>query len=102
MRPTWGRVSRAGVFELAATLDQIGPMARSAADVAAILTVIAGADPADPTASREPVPDYKAEIGKDIRDLCIGLDPRYAFTGVDERIVRAVNEAIGVFKSLGT
>ena len=54
IKPTWGRVSRYGVFELAATLDRIGPMARSAADCGAMLGVIAGSDPNDPTASLEP------------------------------------------------
>jgi len=101
IRPTWGRVSRAGVFELAATLDQVGPMARSAADAAAILGVIAGADPADPTAATEHVPDYLTEIGKDIRGLRIGLDPSFAFTDVDEVIVAAVKGAIKVFEDLG-
>ncbi|HEX9586784.1 MAG TPA: amidase, partial [Bradyrhizobium sp.] len=55
LKPTWGRVSRYGVFELAATLDHIGPMARSAVDCGAILGAIAGADPNDPTAVLEPV-----------------------------------------------
>src|SRR5258706_1327325 len=60
LKPTWGRVSRYGVFELAATLDHIGPMARSAADTGAMLGVIAGADPNDPTASPREVPNYLA------------------------------------------
>src|SRR5277367_6507604 len=60
LKPTWGRVSRHGVFELAASLDHIGPMARSVADAAAVLTAIAGPDPLDPTARHEPVPDYPA------------------------------------------
>src|SRR6266702_4107950 len=55
-----GRVSRYGVFELAATLDHIGPMARSAADCGVMLGAIAGADPNDPTAVLEPVPNYLA------------------------------------------
>jgi len=50
LKPTWGRVSRHGVFDLAPSLDHVGPMARSVADAAAILTAVAGADPADPTA----------------------------------------------------
>src|SRR5580693_7021438 len=58
LKPTWGRVSRAGVFELAATFDHVGPLARSAADTGAMLSVIAGADTDDPTSSHEPVSDY--------------------------------------------
>ena len=52
LEPSWGRVSRAGVFALAQSMDHIGPMARSAADAAAMLGAIAGADPDDPTAAR--------------------------------------------------
>lgn len=101
IRPTWGRVSRHGVFELAATLDQVGPMARSAADAAAILGVIAGTDPADPTTSREPVPDYLAELGKGMLGVRIGLDSKYAFGEVDGATVKVVTDAIEVFTGLG-
>ena len=101
IRPTWGRVSRAGIFELAATLDQVGPMARSAADAAAILSVIAGADPNDPTASLEPVPELLSELDGGAKGLRIGLDESYAFGGVDRQIVAAVSDAIEVWKSLG-
>lgn len=62
LKPTWGRVSRYGVFALAPSLDHIGPMARSARDCAAVLGAIAGADPNDPTSSLEPVPDYLSGI----------------------------------------
>ena len=64
LKPTWGRVSRHGILELAASLDHIGPMARSAKDCAAMLTVLAGADVNDPTSSLEPVPvpDYLAGL----------------------------------------
>ena len=58
IKPTWGRVSRYGVFPLADTLDHVGPMARSVADAAAMLGVIAGADRNDPTTYKAPVPDY--------------------------------------------
>ncbi|MCS6429174.1 amidase [Burkholderia thailandensis] len=64
IKPTWGRVSRHRTFELAATLDHVGVIARSAADAAAVLEAIAGADPADPTTSRLPVPDYPFPISR--------------------------------------
>ena len=64
LKPTWGRVSRAGVFPLAELLDHIGPMTRSALDCAIVLGVIAGADADDPTAVPRPVPDYAAAIGE--------------------------------------
>ncbi len=58
IKPTWGRVSRHGIVELAASFDHVGPIARSARDVGALLTVMAGADINDPTSSPEPVADY--------------------------------------------
>ena len=72
LKPTWGRVSRAGVFALACSLDHIGPMARSARDAALVLGVIAGADPDDPTAVPLPVPDYAGAIGAGVRGKRIG------------------------------
>ena len=67
IKPTWGRVSRHGAFELAASLDHLGPMTRSAEDSAAMLGVIAGADDNDPTASQLPVPDYLREMERGVR-----------------------------------
>jgi amidase len=82
LKPTWGRVSRYGVFELAATLDHIGPMARTAVDCGAILGAIAGADPKDPTAVLEPVPDY-LDLNGSLRGTRIGVDRRWTSEGVD-------------------
>jgi amidase len=101
LKPTWGRVSRYGVFELAATLDHIGPMARSAADTAALLNVLAGADPNDPTASQEPVPNYLAGIKRGIRGLRIGIDPRWNSEGVDAGVTNSLNAALTVITELG-
>src|SRR3981189_2177864 len=74
LKPTWGRVSRYGVFELAATLDHIGGMARSAAAAGGILSAIAGSDPKDPTAVPDPVPDYLTVMRQGVRGLRIGID----------------------------
>ena len=101
LKPTWGRVSRHGVFELAATLDHVGPLARSAADAAVLLTAIAGYDAADPTSSRSPVPDYSADLRVDLRGVRIGLDERFAFDGVDEATCASLREAIHVLVELG-
>ncbi|HQT78209.1 MAG TPA: amidase [Rhodopila sp.] len=101
LKPTWGRVSRYGVFELAATLDHIGPMARSAADTAAMLGAIAGRDENDPTASLEPVPDYLAGIDQGIRGLRIGVDMSWNRKGTDARMVQAVEDAIATVRQLG-
>lgn len=101
IKPTWGRVSRYGVMALADTLDHVGPMARSAQDCGAILQAIAGWDANDPTSIDAGVPDYTAEVGKSIRDLRIGIDRDYAFSDVDEEVIRAIEAAIGVFEELG-
>lgn len=101
LKPTWGRVSRYGVFELAATLDHIGPMARSAVDCGAMLGVIAGADPKDPTAALEPVPDYLAGLNGSLRGTRIGVDPRWTSEGVDVATKRVFQDALRVAADLG-
>ena len=101
LKPTWGRVSRYGVFELAATLDHIGPMARSAADCGAMLGVIAGSDPNDPTAVLDPVPNYLAGISRDLRGLRVGVDHAWNTTRVDRAVVDAVAAAIETVRELG-
>ena len=101
IKPTWGRVSRHGILPLAASLDHIGPMARNAADAAAILGVIAGADPNDPTAIQDPVPDYLATLKQGIRGITIGIDRAYNGDGIDREVVEAVRAAEGVLGGLG-
>jgi amidase len=101
LKPTWGRVSRHGAFELAATLDHVGPMARSVADVAAMLAIIAGADTNDPTARLDPVPDYLAVTAHGVRGLRIGVDSTWNGHDVDATTQAVLSEAIEVFRSLG-
>jgi amidase len=101
IKPTWGRVSRHGVFALADSLDHVGPMCRSAADAAAMLGVIAGADPNDPTALQAPVPNYLAGIGDGVRGLRIGVDRKYTQDGIDPQVVKALLEAERALASLG-
>ena len=101
VKPTWGRVSRYGVAPLGESLDHIGPMTRNAADAAAMLAAIAGADPKDPTALQASVPDYLGDIGKSVRGLRIGLDESYVFDGTDPEIAAAIGNAIEAFVSLG-
>ena len=82
LKPSWGRVSRYGVFELAATLDHVGTIARCAADAGALLGVVAGHDPKDPTAVLDAVPDYLAAARQDIQGLRIGCDATWNSDGV--------------------
>jgi len=100
LKPTWGRVSRYAVFELAGSMDHIGPMTRSALDAAAMLGAIAGADVNDPTASAEPVPDYLAGIDGGIAGLRIGLD-RALIASADADVLRVIDEAERVLSGLG-
>ena len=101
LKPTWGRVSRHGICHLSESLDHIGPMARSAADCAAVLAAIAGADPHDPTALLDPVPDYLAELGGGIRGLRVGIAEAYAFEGVDPEVLAALTAAKAALVELG-
>lgn len=99
LKPTWGRVSRAGVFPLAESLDHIGPMTRSALDAAIVLGVIAGEDPEDPTSVGLPVPDYAASIGAGVRGKRIGLATN--MHGLDEDAQRALDGAVDALKKAG-
>jgi amidase len=101
LKPTWGRVSRSGVFPLAETLDCIGPMARRVGDLAALLAVLAGADPSDPTAARRPVPDYVAVLADGISGVRIGVDEAYVGTGTDPELASAILGSASVFRRLG-
>jgi amidase len=101
LKPTWGRVSRYGVFELAATLDHVGPMARSAADAAAVLNAVAGSDPNDPTAVLDPVPDYLASLGQGVQGLRIGVDVAWNGDDVDATTQSALSEAVDTYRGLG-
>src|SRR5207253_15051 len=73
LKPTYGRVSRAGVITLSWTLDHTGPMARTVEDCALLLQALAGHDPADPASSRESVADYLVPLGQGIRGLRVGV-----------------------------
>ena len=99
LKPTWGRVSRAGVFPLAESLDHVGPMCRSALDAAIVLGVIAGADPDDPTAAPQPVPDYTASIDRGVRGKRLGVPKN--LIGMDADSQRAFDGAVAAFKSAG-
>jgi len=101
LKPSWGRVSRHGTFELAASLDHVGPIARSAADCAVLLQAIAGPDPKDPTARPDPTQDYLAEGRRGVRGLRVGIDAAWNGEGVDAVVVAALSEAVAVFRGLG-
>jgi amidase len=101
LKPTYGRVSRHGVFPLGESLDHVGPMTRTVADAAAMLAVIAGHDPADPTSRREAVDDYAAALERGVHGLRLGLDERFVTTGTAPDVAAAVVDAARTLERLG-
>src|SRR5262249_52113982 len=100
-KPTWGRVSRDGVFPLAASLDHVGPIARSVADAALVLHCIAGPDPRDPSTRRQDVPPEEPMPREDLRGVRIGWDEEYVTMGVMPEVVAAVRVARDRMEALG-
>ncbi len=101
LKPTWGRVSRYGAFELAASLDHLGPMCRTATDCGLMLAAIAGADVNDPTASQLPVGDYLAGDPNRLDGLRIGLDESYAGRDVEAPVGEALQATVNTLRRLG-
>ncbi|HEY5647142.1 MAG TPA: amidase [Pseudomonadales bacterium] len=101
LKPTYGRVSRHGVFPLAESLDHIGPMTRTVADAARLLQVMAGPDPRDPTALVLPVPNWAAELGAPVQGLSVGVDWRYVRAGVEPIVADGVEQVARALAGLG-
>ncbi|WP_281646817.1 Asp-tRNA(Asn)/Glu-tRNA(Gln) amidotransferase subunit GatA [Parendozoicomonas sp. Alg238-R29] len=101
LKPTYGRVSRWGMIAFASSLDQAGPMARSAEDAAMMLNIMAGFDPKDSTCMDRAVPDYTATLNEPLKGLRIGLPKEYFAEGLDSRVEQVVRDAIAEYKKLG-
>ena len=101
LKPTYGRVSRYGLVAYASSLDQIGPLARDAADCALILQAIAGHDPRDATSLPAPTPDYAAALTGDISGLRLGIPTEYFADGMDAGVRATVTAAIDQLAALG-
>jgi aspartyl-tRNA(Asn)/glutamyl-tRNA(Gln) amidotransferase subunit A len=101
LKPTYGRVSRAGAMPLSWSLDHVGPMARTVRDVALLLGVIAGHDPLDATSSPRPVPDYLAGLEGSIAGLRVVVPEGYYWDGLDAEVAAGVRAAVGVLGELG-
>jgi aspartyl-tRNA(Asn)/glutamyl-tRNA(Gln) amidotransferase subunit A len=100
-KPTYGRVSRHGIFPLSWSMDHAGPLAKDVRDAALIMKVIAGHDPHDPTTSNVPVPDYTAALIGDIDGVRVGMPQPYFFEAVQPRVKEAVMQAITQLTQLG-
>lgn len=101
LKPTYGRVSRCGVFTLAWSLDHIGPMARSAEDLALLLQPLAGYDPDDPASADMPVDHYSETLSQGVRGLRIGIPSNYFFDGALDEVRSAVYAAADVLRDAG-
>ena len=101
LKPTYGRVSRYGLVAYASSLDQIGPLARDAADCALILQAVAGRDPRDATSLPDAVPNYAADLTANISGLRLGIPQEYFGAGMDAGVRAAVTAAIDRLAALG-
>ena len=102
LKPTYGRVSRAGVLDLSWSCDHVGPMARRVSDCAYMMNALAGYDPRDPASADEPVVDYTLGLDRGPEDLRIGVPSDYFFAeNVDPEIDSAVRAAIAMMEANG-
>jgi aspartyl-tRNA(Asn)/glutamyl-tRNA(Gln) amidotransferase subunit A len=101
LKPSYGRVSRYGLVAFASSLDQIGPIARSTRDCAAILNAISGKDPHDSTSLDAPAEDFTANLGRDLKGVKLGIPSEYFVDGMDQRVREKVESAIKLCEQLG-
>lgn len=101
LKPTYGRVSRYGLVAFASSLDQAGPLARTAEDVALLLEAMAGHDPLDSTSADVPVTRYSERLDQPLAGLTLGVVREHFDQGLDADIEAAVREALRVYESLG-
>jgi aspartyl-tRNA(Asn)/glutamyl-tRNA(Gln) amidotransferase subunit A len=101
LKPTYGRVSRYGVFPLSWSLDHVGPMTRTVTDAALMLQVIAGHDRHDPTTRTAVVPDYSAALTRDIEGARLGIPQEFYFEQLDPEVRDSVRSAIQTLERAG-
>jgi aspartyl-tRNA(Asn)/glutamyl-tRNA(Gln) amidotransferase subunit A len=101
LKPTYGRVSRYGLFAFASSLDQIGPFSRTVADAAMTLTAIAGRDPSDSTSIDRDIPDFADALTYDLKGRKIGIAREYSVDGMEPGVKQAVDDAVRKLADLG-
>ena len=101
MKPTFGRVSKRGVFPLAWTLDHVGPLTRTVEDNALMLDVLAGHDPRDPYSADRPAEDFARDLERGVRGGVIGVPEGFYFEHIEGEVGARVRAAAGVFRDLG-
>jgi aspartyl-tRNA(Asn)/glutamyl-tRNA(Gln) amidotransferase subunit A len=101
LKPTYGVVSRYGMIAYASSLDQGGPLAKSAEDLALLLNAMAGFDARDSTSLERPAEDYGRELDRPLQGLRIGLPAEYFGEGLAPDVARAVSDAVDLYRRLG-
>ncbi|WP_292996149.1 Asp-tRNA(Asn)/Glu-tRNA(Gln) amidotransferase subunit GatA [Nitrosomonas sp.] len=101
IKPTYGLVSRYGMIAFASSLDQGGPMAKSAEDLALLLNVMTGFDPRDSTSLQRDVEDYARDLQKPLAGLRIGLPKEYFAEGMSKDVESAIEKALDEYRKLG-
>ena len=101
LKPTYGRVSRYGMIAYASSLDQGGPMARSAEDCAILLQAMAGFDEKDSTSVDTPVPDYQVGLTADLKGLKIGLPKEFFGDGLSNNVAAIIDQAVKEYQKMG-
>lgn len=101
MKPTFGRVSKSGVFPLSWTLDHVGPLTRTIQDNVLMLNVLAGYDPVDSYSTNLPTEDFARDLERGLRGVSVGLPKDFYFEHVEGEVEARVREAVEVFRSLG-
>ena len=101
LKPTYGRVSRWGMIAFASSLDQGGPIARTAEDCAILLNCMARYDPLDSTSVNQKVPNYRTTLNNSIKGLRLGLPKEYFHSGLDTEVERTVRESLDILVGLG-
>jgi aspartyl-tRNA(Asn)/glutamyl-tRNA(Gln) amidotransferase subunit A len=101
LKPTYGRVSKAGVFPMSYLFDHVGPLAHTVEDAAIMLGAIAGYDAADATTVATPVPDYRAQLRDGVAGLRIGVPRSRLFAPIDAHVLAAIDAALRTFERLG-
>ncbi|MQS89113.1 Asp-tRNA(Asn)/Glu-tRNA(Gln) amidotransferase subunit GatA [Companilactobacillus mishanensis] len=101
IKPTYGRVSRWGVIAFASSLDQVGVMSKRVEDSATVLSTIAGHDDHDSTSSNKEVPDYRANLNKDMTGIKIAVPKEFWHEGTNPELLKQIDATIDTYKKLG-
>ena len=101
LKPTFGRVSRRGVYPLSSSLDTVGPMTRTVEDAALLMNAIAGHDPLDPSSAPVPIEDYREGLERGIEGLRIGIPQEHFYDIIDDGVKNAVLDAVRVLENAG-